>query len=332
MNWKSIFLATAALVLLLQGSGKADLVVFGDSLSDVGNTADATFGAIPSSSDGYFQGRFTNGNVWVEHLAGYLGESVPTSSRNGGKNFAHGGAQVLDSGLLRPSLTEQVSGLGSANGGDLYVIWAGGNDLLSVDLDTSIDAQRLRSRQVAAGINANIDTLYALGARRFLVLNLPDLGATPLTQVRETSDNIQDLSDLTINFNRELAQEMRKARDDNNAIEITEIDVHGIFEDLMANPGAFGLSNVTDSATPFDPDGSAFFPAGLATDLPGAGINPDEYLFYDGLHPTARAHELLATRVASVMSVPEPSHFMVLSMGAVVFAAYCFRRRRREDR
>ena len=115
MNWKSIFLATAALVLLLQGSGKADLVVFGDSLSDVGNTADATFGAIPSSSDGYFQGRFTNGNVWVEHLAGYLGESVPTSSRNGGKNFAHGGAQVLDSGLLRPSLTEQVSGLGSAN-------------------------------------------------------------------------------------------------------------------------------------------------------------------------------------------------------------------------
>src|SRR5215475_11575436 len=59
------------------------LVVFGDSLSDTGNLFAATFGAVPPSPP-YFQGRFSNGPVWVDALARKL--TLPV------ENFAIGGA------------------------------------------------------------------------------------------------------------------------------------------------------------------------------------------------------------------------------------------------
>ena len=43
------------------------IVLFGDSLSDVGNVNNQTFGISPGS--GYWNGRFSNGPVWVENFA-----------------------------------------------------------------------------------------------------------------------------------------------------------------------------------------------------------------------------------------------------------------------
>jgi phospholipase/lecithinase/hemolysin len=54
-----------------------ELVVFGDSLSDTGNA-----------------GRFSNGPVWVEHLAKSLGLPL-RPSRAGGTNHAVGGARAV---------------------------------------------------------------------------------------------------------------------------------------------------------------------------------------------------------------------------------------------
>ncbi|WP_235031247.1 SGNH/GDSL hydrolase family protein, partial [Geminicoccus flavidas] len=54
----------------------ANVVVFGDSLSDTGNA-----------------GRFSNGPVWVEVLADRLGVEL-RAAQMGGSNFAVGGAQL----------------------------------------------------------------------------------------------------------------------------------------------------------------------------------------------------------------------------------------------
>ena len=66
------------------------VIVFGDSLSDTGNVFDV-FG-IPAAPN--FQGRFSNGPVWVEGLAAGLGAPAPMPSRNGGTNYAYGGAET----------------------------------------------------------------------------------------------------------------------------------------------------------------------------------------------------------------------------------------------
>src|SRR5262245_146765 len=78
---------------VLSGSPIGDLVIFGDSLADVGNLSLASGGAYPNSL--YFQGRFSEGTLWVDTLAEYLGEpAVLPSLIPGGHNYSFAGARV----------------------------------------------------------------------------------------------------------------------------------------------------------------------------------------------------------------------------------------------
>src|SRR5512136_343092 len=65
--------------------------IFGDSLSDVGNLYLATGGTQPPASN-YWQGRSSNGPVWVEYLAPKLLLPAPTTALTGGNDFAFRGA------------------------------------------------------------------------------------------------------------------------------------------------------------------------------------------------------------------------------------------------
>ena len=71
-------------------AGLTQIVAFGDSLIDTGNLFAAT-GQPPAP---YFDGRFSNGPVWVEYLAGRLGIAPPTPSLTGGTDYAWAGAET----------------------------------------------------------------------------------------------------------------------------------------------------------------------------------------------------------------------------------------------
>ena len=60
------------------------LINFGDSLTDVGNTSDQTFGFSPGGD--YYNGRYSNGPVWAETFARDLNLPAPVASRKGGGN------------------------------------------------------------------------------------------------------------------------------------------------------------------------------------------------------------------------------------------------------
>src|SRR5215467_5024867 len=76
----------------------SQLIVFGDSLSDIGNIAQATFGTTPGPY--YWSNRFSNGPVYVESLDTGLGLPPITRSTSGGNDFAYGGAQTSGTGGL----------------------------------------------------------------------------------------------------------------------------------------------------------------------------------------------------------------------------------------
>jgi len=114
------------------------IIMFGDSLSDTGNIFSLTskahkiFPSIPviPKASVYYEGRFSNGPVWIDDLA--LAMNVPQ------ENYAYGGAwaePLLDSQLSVPfGLGMQVSYYLVMSVTDfhkrdhLYIIWAGGND------------------------------------------------------------------------------------------------------------------------------------------------------------------------------------------------------------
>ena len=91
--------AWVAIGLLVHAAGAGpftQLVVFGDSLSDVGNIAQATGDIYPGQY--YSNDRFSNGPVYVEALATGLGLPTTVRSTAGGDNFAYGGAKTFGTG------------------------------------------------------------------------------------------------------------------------------------------------------------------------------------------------------------------------------------------
>ena len=71
-----------------------------------------------------------------------------------------------------------------------------------------------------------------------------------------------------------------------------------LFNQAIANPAAFGLTNVTDSAAPGLEPGDSSYNTGQIVS------NPNQYLFWDDLHPTATVHAELAQYALEQLMLP----------------------------
>ena len=122
------------------GSPYSALYAFGDSLSDVGNVFAASRGTEPARP--YFQGRFSNGPIWLDYLAAQFRTGRMIPSLLGGKDYAFGSATTgyaptLSNPSLVPTFAQQVALFNAATHGvaqpnALYAVWIGGEDLLNV--------------------------------------------------------------------------------------------------------------------------------------------------------------------------------------------------------
>src|ERR1035438_7571596 len=131
-----------------------NLYVFGDSYCDVGNIFAATGGAVPPAP--YFAGRFSNGPIWLDHVAGFLRLPLKASLL-GGTDYAFGGAfvtapQPIPGGTI-PSVPQQVELYLAQHGGKadphaLYVLEGGGNDIL----DSTTGSAGALGFQIAVGL------------------------------------------------------------------------------------------------------------------------------------------------------------------------------------
>src|SRR5689334_22397744 len=94
--WRGILAVLAAYLVVAGAEERVDageisqIVAFGDSLSDVGNT----YLAIGYPPAPYYNGHYSNGPIWLEYLAQRLGIAAPTPSLAGGTDNAWGGAQT----------------------------------------------------------------------------------------------------------------------------------------------------------------------------------------------------------------------------------------------
>jgi phospholipase/lecithinase/hemolysin len=299
-------------------------VVFGASLSDSGNafqflSANPHCGArqgVPPydnlddllTPDGpYATGghHFSNGPTWAEGLARSLalaGNARPALNNEGAKagNYAVGGARAVPGFPCRFNLPDQVAAyLGSVprtSPQTLVALEIGGNDVRDALFAAAAGQDPTPFIQNAvASIASSIGALHAHGARRFLLLNMPNAARAPA--VLRLDQQLPDLHvaegalGLTVAFNTAFENFVVPYAKGLGATDVRVLDMFGLLEEIVASPASFGLTNTTDACV--TPHAAPF-----------RCQDPDAYVFWDGLHPTRAVHALVARRALAVVSAP----------------------------
>lgn len=330
---RAVLLAAVTVWLTLPGatSGQratySGIVVFGTSLSDSGNAfalrggtatpPDYSLNPLLIPNAPYARGghHFSNGATWIEQFARSLGlagsvRPAYASSSPNATNYAVGAARAYDdpADVGNVNLADQVNQFLADAGGvapseALYVIEMGSNDVrdaLSAYIQAVQSGMSPQQAQQTAGailaralqsIEAAIRTLYAAGAREFLVWTVPDVGLTPAIQSLGPGV-VQLATALTTSFNALLQQRLLALQSDPalTGISIQVLDAFALLHQISADPAQFGLTNTTDACiTPNEP--------------PFFCQTPDEYLFWDGIHPTRATHALTAREAARVLAL-----------------------------
>jgi phospholipase/lecithinase/hemolysin len=273
---------------------------FGDSLSDAGNISLATLGNLPVAGV-YSGGRFSNGNVWVQDLAQNLGLPAPTPSLAGGTDYAYGGAETGATAVhaanpsdLPSQLGQFVASVPNPSPTALYTVWAGSNDVLDIANSTQTPAQQQASVQQAANNEVGfIDGLIAHGAKDLVVMGVPDLGKTPYEMARPASDAAS--STLAQSYNSDLGAALQQIMA-TGAASIDYVSSYTLLDTAVANPAAYGFTNVTQ------PVWNGNLTDSNSGTLAATGAAQNGYLFFDDLHPTAAGHSLLAAAVTQSLT------------------------------
>jgi len=300
-------LATLALVCasLAQAQGCQNrLVVFGDSLTDPGNfyaatgaTSKAPFSLIPSAPYAIGGHHFSNGRTWAEQLAESISSpasGLPALASPGQfTNYAVGGARARPGASPTPyDLTTEVGQFLTDFGGRacpnaIYVIWIGGDDLrdaLEALPVTGVPGAAAIISTAVTSIGNNVTTLWSAGARNFLILDAPDVSNAPAVRLAGPGA-IAAGAFLSANFNSGLGQAIAELQALLPGTHFARFDENAVVQSIVANPAAFGLTDVRDPCLQF---------GGVA----GAICqSPPTFLFWDGIHPTVVGQGIVANAV-----------------------------------
>ncbi|MBY0545080.1 MAG: SGNH/GDSL hydrolase family protein [Gammaproteobacteria bacterium] len=256
------------------------IVVFGDSLSDNGNLYKMKQGKVLGAP--YYLGRCSNGLVWVEILTKELHFSSKQLD-----DRAIAGAQT--SGSHPPGAIQQINRYIDENPqldpNKLYILWIGGNNYLYHPF-----GRTHRVNKTIGDINKAITLLAKHGAHYILVPNLPDIGANPLAaklqQKRPHLGLKANLTQLSLKHNEKLEKDLPALQQKLGPnVDILLMNDYALMETVEVDPSKYGIKNLHDACY----NGPKLFQGGGTVCK-----DPNQYLFWDAVHPTFTGHEALA--------------------------------------
>ncbi|WP_080429960.1 SGNH/GDSL hydrolase family protein [Burkholderia ubonensis] len=270
------------------------IVSFGDSLSDNQNFLNITEWYAPNTKT-WSLGRFSNGKVWTEYLAdegfhiplynwavGYSGTD-PTK-----RNLIKGLGDQVDSFLESILINSSEYRIDRS----LFTVFTGANDIMTFNVPPS----QIVSRQKVA-----ISKLLDRGAKNILVMNIPDVSKAPRYKGQSNAAELMEKVNQVNSGLVTMIDELRAAHADGQ-VRIILFDTHAAFSRIINNPGDYHISNTSDSCVDYSQKGLKI---DYISSFPTCG-NPDEYVFWDTVHPTSIIHKLLAAHVHAALFVRNP--------------------------
>ncbi len=266
-------------------------IVFGDSLSDMGNAYNS-IARLPQSPP-YWNGRFSDGPAWAELVSQQIGLTISHGGGSGsGTNRAYGGARSGGgyTSFVIPNTGTQVNEYTNnywLQQTDLAVIWIGGNDFLG--------GGQQNPQVVVNNIADHVTVLNQNGGQQFLILDMPSLERTP-NYADESDSDKQAMHARMLDYNSRLANDMA-ALSISLSVSIQVVAMLEMFETMVRNGSFYGITNPTDRACDSG--------EGLCEQGDAIVPNPEEYIFFDGLHPTATTQLLVAHYVLEQINTPD---------------------------
>lgn len=304
----------------------SQFVIFGDSFVDAGSVNRFTGGALAPASDGFWQGRWSDGPTWVDYLgfanfgtttkafnAGVGPGQLPPPFKLGATNFAVGGARASSDDGLIPGLNTQLlfyQGYLALSGqtvdpNALYIINFGNND---VNFIQSLAGNPMAQAFVADAYVTNMTNaalgLVAQGARNILIAGVPN----PL---EPEGQFLQGLLNGSLAAQQPFFSSF--------GANVQQFDYFAFFTALQADPTQFGL-----------PAGLDFTTSCLAARVQMPTADCRNYLSFDGIHVTTGVQRAISIQVANqlgIAAVPEPQSWAMMIAGFGLVGSALRRRR-----
>ncbi|WP_109126229.1 autotransporter domain-containing protein [Dyella sp. C11] len=143
-----------------------------------------------------------------------------------------------------------------------------------------------------------IGQMQAAGAKNILVFNLPNIGLTP-SALEQGASAASSLTSLSLVFNGTLNAGIAQLGKG-----IVPVDTFSLLNEVIANPGKYGFTNVTNEACGVGSSSVQCGPVGSGLPYTYAAGTNQTYLFADGVHPTTAADVMLGQYVVSILSAP----------------------------
>lgn len=298
--------ALCALLLGLAPSSRGaltSLYAFGDGVCTTTNGPGGVY---------YYGNRYCNGRVWVEVLAQRLGLAYDPNQN--WSFFGHYSPNLVTNvgKFLAPSDVNTA----------LFVIWVGNADFVyAITQYAPYKTNNLAVWTNAINLSLSnhftaIQTLYGKGARTLVMPNAVDLTKVPF-YVGLSAANKSFIRQRVVEFNLGFAARLNQAREAFTNLTILSPDIFTLFENFLAHPADYGLTNALSGGQSID---ALSDPALANKSLSGPGAN---YIFWDYLDPTARAHAAMAdvihqqlapTRIAGLTQLADSNRLDIANL------------------
>ncbi|XP_061357069.1 GDSL esterase/lipase At5g03610-like [Gastrolobium bilobum] len=289
------------------------LFVFGDSYVDTGNTRRDLPGSWKDpygiTFPGKPAGRFSDGRVFTDYIAKYLGLKSPPPYKlrklmpqhlKYGMNFAFGGTGVFNTSSTNPNMTIQIDFFKQLIEEKLYTasdlsnsvayVSVAGNDY-SFYLTTNGSAQGFPSF-IASVVNQttkNLIRIKGLGVKKIVVGGLQPLGCLPpntaSSSFQSCNSTFNNLVVLHNNLLNQAVTKLNQVSKDNSTFVI--LDLYDSFMSVLDHPST---NNIKDKLQPCCVGVSSQYFCGSVDENNVKKYkvcdNPKSTFFWDVLHPT----------------------------------------------